>query len=198
MHPHSAAGALRQIPAAHRPIFQDPQKWTDKTRRQASKVEAAERRRRRKRACLDHESDCQGWCDASALGGSVERTSFTPLQVKRGVCRSPLLYRWWALRWSALRASLWMYLLPIGCIVCYQIYNSVSIRNEGSLVLAASEGGLSWWQPAKNPIMACSKGWHDEITYHKMVMRNLTLVCTKLVRQQDSSINTIDIFLNNN
>ena len=46
-------------------MFQDPQKWTDKTRRQASKVEAAERRRRRKRACLDHESD-QGWCDGSA------------------------------------------------------------------------------------------------------------------------------------
>ena len=65
-HPHSAAGALRQIPAVHRPMFQDPPKWTDKTRRQASKVEAAERRRRRKRACLDHESDRQGGCDASA------------------------------------------------------------------------------------------------------------------------------------
>ena len=63
-HPHSAAGAHRQIPAVHRPMFQDLPKWTDKTRRQASKVEAAERRRRRKRACLDHESDRQGWCDA--------------------------------------------------------------------------------------------------------------------------------------
>ena len=65
-HPHSAAGAPLQIPAVHRPMFQDPPKWTDKTRRQASKVEVAERRRRRKRACLDHESDRQGWCDASA------------------------------------------------------------------------------------------------------------------------------------
>ena len=65
-HPHSAAGALRRIPAVHRPMFQDPPNWTDKTRRQASKVEAAERRRRRKRACLDHESDRQGWCDGSA------------------------------------------------------------------------------------------------------------------------------------